>query len=142
MGVGQIGAAVVRHRKVQQAGRRQRGGEVEARLVLGAPPLRQDVDPPLADRQRAALEDVLPLRREALLRHRQPGRRELRGQPVERGCGARRAVAMDAERIVARDIGHQPVTVERIGGLGRRGRHGEPREKDGNGMAQHPATVA
>ena len=34
------------------------------------------------------------------------------------------------------------VAVEWIGGPCRRGRHGEPREKDGSDVAQHRATVA
>ena len=142
MAVIEIGAAVVGQAEPQQPLGRDRRGELDARPVLGNPPLRQDVELPALDLERAAFEEVLPVHGEALLGDCEPGRRKLGCDPVEGRRRARRAVAMDAEKFVARDVGHQPVTVERIGGLCRRDRHGEPREKDGNGMAQHRATVA
>jgi hypothetical protein len=47
---------------------------------------------------------------------------------------------MDAEALVARDVGHHALAVERFGA--RNSRHGKPREKDGKQVAPHRIRVA
>jgi hypothetical protein len=116
-----------------RCGDRRRQGE--RRLMLGNPPLRHDRSRLAVDLERRGFEIVLARQREGLRGDLQPGAFELLGDPGQRAFGARRAIAMRPEALVALHVGIERGARQGIGKS--RGGHGEQQTGDKRSRDAH-----